>query len=170
VVVADILEQDLAKAAARYGFRTAVLPESGELPFQTGEFDVAFCSSVIEHVTIPKGDVWRVTSGKAFREGARAAQRAFANEIRRVGRYYFVQTPNRGFPIESHTWLPLIAVLPRPLLLRFLRATNSFWIKKTNPDWYLLSRRELQSLFPEAQVLEERVGPFVKSIMAVKNP
>jgi hypothetical protein len=64
------------------------------LPFADGAFDVVFSNSVIEHV------------------GALPQQRCFADEVRRVGRSYWVQTPNRGFPIEQHLFTPLVHWLP----------------------------------------------------------
>ena len=45
--VADIDPRPLEKAAQR-GFHTVLLPESGRLPFEDHEFDIVFCSSVIE--------------------------------------------------------------------------------------------------------------------------
>ena len=45
--VADIDPQALEKAAQR-GFHTVLPPESGRLPFEDHEFDIVFCSSVIE--------------------------------------------------------------------------------------------------------------------------
>ena len=47
-------------------------------------FDFVFSNSVIEHVGGPE------------------RRRAFANEIRRIGRSYWVQTPSIWFPIEAH--------------------------------------------------------------------
>lgn len=58
---------------------------------------------MIEHVTVPKARVWELRSGVQFRREARERQRAFADEVRRLGRQYFVQTPYRHFPIESHS-------------------------------------------------------------------
>src|SRR5947209_3510992 len=54
------------------------------LPFSDKSFDIVFSNSVIEHV------------------GTLADQRRFADEITRVGRQYWVQTPNRRFPVELH--------------------------------------------------------------------
>src|SRR5689334_15641586 len=57
------------------------------LPFDDGEFDLAYASSVIEHIEP-------------------AARPAFAAEVRRVARGWFVQTPAWSFPIEPHALLP----------------------------------------------------------------
>ncbi len=59
-----------------------------------GEFDVAFSNSVIEHV------------------GGLRDQKAMAQECMRVARTYFVQTPNRYFPLEPHFLLPGFQFLP----------------------------------------------------------
>ncbi len=57
------------------------------LPFADDMFDLVYCSSVIEHVPP-------------------ARRVAFAAELRRVGRGWFVQTPAFGFPLEPHSLLP----------------------------------------------------------------
>src|ERR1017187_2845994 len=58
------------------------------VPFRDAAFDVVFSNSVIEHV------------------GDAQSQRAFAREVARVGRAYWVQTPNRWFPVEQHLLTP----------------------------------------------------------------
>lgn len=74
------------------------------LPFADAEFDVVFSNAVVEHV------------------GTRADQRDFLGEALRVGRQLFLTTPNRWYPVELHTMIPLIHFLPpdvyRPLLER----------------------------------------------------
>ncbi len=64
------------------------------LPFRDFAFDVVFSNSVIEHV------------------GDEGSQRRFARELARVGRAYWVQTPNRWFPVEQHLLTPLVHWLP----------------------------------------------------------
>ena len=115
------------------------------LPFADGEFDLAYCSSVIEHVRL----------------GDRAA---FARELRRVARGWYVQTPAYSFPLEPHALLPLAHWLP-PRLRRL------YWRLGVAGDWEdvaLLRRAEMAELFGEP--LAERAGPLVKSWVSVHPP
>lgn len=169
VYIADISEAAVRIGMERYGFQPVVIPESGRLPFEDRFFDVVYCSSVIEHVTVPKALVWEIRDGQSFSRHAWNRQQEFAGEIQRLGRTYFVQTPNRLFPVESHTWLPFVGYLPRRLLVPLLKLSNRVWPKKTAPDWNLLSAPEMARLFPDATIVQERFLGLCKSIMAVKN-
>jgi SAM-dependent methyltransferase len=115
------------------------------LPFGDGEFAIAYSNSVIEHVV------------------AREDRRRFAAELRRVGERYFVQTPNRWFPIEPHALLPFVHFLPRALGRRV-------WRLGVSDDPFegtrLLGARELRELFPDARIVRERIGPLTKSLVA----
>src|SRR6187549_2604293 len=95
--IADINPQALERGRQSYGFVPVLVGASGKLPFPDGYFDIVYCSSVIEHVTIPKDQVWTLRSGKRFRQLSLEHQREFAREIQRVGRQFFVQTPYRWF-------------------------------------------------------------------------
>ena len=96
------------------------------LPFADGEFDIVFSNAVIEHV------------------GGRDRQRLLVSEAIRVGRRVFITTPNRRFPIEVHTRLPVVHWLPDPLSHRAYRAAR----KEFATDVHLLTRRSLAALFP----------------------
>lgn len=101
----------------------------GPLPFADNEFDACFCSAVIEHV------------------GSREAQAAFVRELARVSRRFCLTTPNRWFPIDFHTILPLIHWLPQPAHQAILRALGKdFWAKTENLN--LLSGADLQAMLP----------------------
>ena len=139
------------------------------MPFPDKFFDIVYCSSVIEHVTVPKSIIWELRSGRKFQDESRKRQKTFADEIRRLGKRYFVQTPYKHFVIESHTWLPFVAWLPRWVLIPTLRFTNLFWVKTANPDFYLLDRKELSRLFEGARIIEERAFGMTKSIVAVST-
>lgn len=170
VTIADIDGDLLARGAERFGFQTALLEETGPLPFADGQFDIVFCSSVIEHVTVPKDSLEAMRGKRTFQAASWERQRQFANEIRRVSKRYFVQTPNKWYPIESHTWLPLpIVFLPRSVQLRVVASTNRWWIKRTAVDWNLLTAAQMGELFPDAEVTSERTVGLTKSLIAVKR-
>lgn len=148
---------------AAAGTVSLVAGDGCRLPFQDAAFDIVFSNSVIEHV------------------GVRSRQQQFASEIARVGRFYWVQTPNRRFPVELHLMLPLIHFLPKPLqraiaerftiwqlLTRPSEAQRRFYVNHFLTELNLLDRRELQSLFPDAQIMNERLGGLAKSLIAFR--
>jgi Methyltransferase domain len=169
VYIADIDRRAISTGQQKFKFTPILIPEYGRLPFDDKSFDVVFSSSVIEHVAVEGQQAWTIVSGRKFRARAMVAQRQFAAEVRRIGKGYFVQTPNKWFFIEPHSWLPLVGWLPRELLLPTLALTNRFWVKKTTPDWRLLTKGDMQSLFPDAQILSERFTGLTKSYIAIKR-
>ncbi|MDX6669810.1 MAG: hypothetical protein QOI91_173 [Solirubrobacteraceae bacterium] len=115
------------------------------LPFDDGEFDLAFSSSLIEHV-------------------APADRPAFAAELRRVARGWWVQTPAWSFPIEPHALLPGAHWLPVAL-------RHPYWRLGVAGDWEdiaLLRRGELAELLPGGAIHAERTGPLAKSWISVR--
>src|SRR5690606_13959665 len=147
VYIADIDSSAVLDGHRRFGFEPVHIPESGRLPFDDGFFDIVYCSSVLEHVTVLKSEVCTLRDGAEFARRAWERQRAFAREIVRLCRGYFVQTPCRSFSIESLSCLPFVAYLPRPALVPLLETTNRLWVKKTQPDWRLLSEGDMRRLF-----------------------
>lgn len=170
VHIADISKESLNRGEKIYGFKSILLDENANLPFSDNEFDIVFCSSVLEHVTVNKNQMYEFKTNKEFNAKSYERQKLFASEIRRVGKRYFVQTPNRYFIIESHTWLPVIIVFfPRETLLTIIKFFNKFWPKKTSPDWHLLTKTGMQELFPDAEILVEKSFWMPKSFMAIKR-
>ena len=110
----------------RYPAVRYVRGDACALPFADGEFDVVFSNAVIEHV------------------GDRERQRMFVLEALRVGRSVFLTTPNRRFPIEVHTRLPLVHWLPDALAHGAYDLAGKGFAK----ELHLLTRRTLASLFP----------------------
>ena len=82
--IADIDASAIQSGAERYGCQPVRIDETGRLPYPDGFFDIVYSSSVIEHVTVPKCEVWTLKSGGEFRKRALARQRLFANEIQRL--------------------------------------------------------------------------------------
>lgn len=130
---------------------TVLTADGTRLPFDDSEFDVGFSNSVIEHVP-------------------RSRQAAFADEMRRVSKRYFVQTPNRYFPVEPHYQLPLFQFLPERVRRMLNRHFALGWQAKG--EWEeitLLSARDLRALFPDAEIHRERVLGLTKSLIAVRR-
>ena len=115
------------------------------LPFADNEFDLAYSNSVIEHIPPER-------------------RPAFAREVRRVARGWYVQTPAISFPIEPHSLLPFAHWLPEPLRRRYWRLGAG-----SDPDEIrLLARGELEGLFGPA--FPERFGPLTKSWIVLRVP
>ncbi|MGB3606478.1 MAG: class I SAM-dependent methyltransferase [Psychroserpens sp.] len=170
VVIADILSNDLAYAEENFGYKTHQLTEDETLPFGDKQFDIIFCNSVLEHVTIPKEEIWNLKNTAEFKKRSFESQSKFANEIQRIGKRFFVQTPNKYFILESHTWLPgIIAFLPRPAQIAGIKFFNKFWPKKTTPDWNLLTYNDMQTIFPDCEIYREKSLGFTKSFIAIKK-
>ena len=113
-------------------------------------FDTVFSNSVIEHV------------------GAADKRAAFAHEVRRLGKAYWVQTPSRWFPIEAHCGMPFWWFYPASARRYFIER----WRKKI-PNWArmveettVLTKSEMRTLFPEAKILVERKYGMPKSYIA----
>ena len=136
---------------------TWVVGDACDLPFPDGAFDVAFSNSVVEHLSTDEN------------------QRRFADEVQRVARAYYVQTPNRWFPIEPHLMAPFIHYLPRQWQRPLYPLTP--WALLNSPDLATLDRQfrelrlltaaQLRRLFPEAQILTERAAGIAKSFVAL---
>jgi len=165
ITVADTNRKKLAQCA----FNTVLLDErSHRLPFGFGEFDIVFCSSVIEHVTVPRSEVWTCPA-KEFRRRSEQAQLDFAQEIARVGKRFFVQTPYLYFPIEAHSLLPApVFFLPRRAQLAVLKVTRTVWLRRT-PDYLLFDYERLQAIFPSAKIVAERWLGLTKSLVAARG-
>lgn len=99
------------------------------LPFCNSEFDIAFCSAVIEHV------------------GLYEDQKLLINEILRVSKASFITTPYKWFPVEVHSFIPLIHWLPRPIFARILNYFGrDFFADERNLN--LLDIKKLLSFYP----------------------
>jgi SAM-dependent methyltransferase len=169
VTIADADPAMLRDAAQTYGFATVHLDGSQKFPMADRDYDVVFCSSVIEHVTGPRDIIFELFDSAQFAASARAAQANFAAEVRRVAKRYFVQTPYKYFPLESHSFLPFVVVLlPRRWQVKLLAFFGRHWIKSVQPDFRLLTINEMRALFPDAEIVLERYCGFVKSIVAIK--
>jgi hypothetical protein len=117
-------------------------------------FDVVYANSVIEHV----GDAEK--------------RAAFAREVHRLGRAYWVQTPSVWFPIEAHTGMPfwwLLGERMRSKLLARWRRALPAWSEMV-AGTTVVSKAEMRRLFADAEIITERFLGFPKSYIAVRIP
>jgi len=119
-------------------------------------FDLVFSNSVIEHLYTFENQI------------------KMASEIERVGKRYFIQTPNKYFPIEAHYALPFAQYLPKNILYFLLTKTKVsrmiLWDKDLARQYLeeirLLNEKEMRQLFPEAHILKEKALALTKSLTA----
>ncbi len=122
-------------------------------------FDIVFSNSVIEHLF------------------TRENQAKMAKEIRRIGKYYFVQTPNIHFPLEAHWRFPFFQYMPVPLrvfmtrhfdLGRFPKARDKAFAQQRVDEIKLLSEKQMKKLFPDGQCYREKFLGMTKSVTMFK--
>lgn len=133
----------------------AVLDDNGIDP----AFDLVFSNSLLEHV------------------GGHANRSALASEVRALAPRHWVQTPYRFFPVEPHWVFPMMQFLP---VAARARVATRWPLAHSRPEsdaealaevqWTeLIGVTELRGYFPESQVVKERMGGLVKSIVAAKT-
>lgn len=129
------------------------------LAYPDQSFDIVYSNSVIEHLF-----TWE-------------AQQKMATEVQRLGKRYFIQTPNYWFPIEPHWMFPMFQYLPIPLRVFLTRRFSLGHISKKETqraaqqqvdEIKLLTLSEMKKLFPEAEVYKEKFFGLNKSFVAYK--
>jgi len=146
VVGCNILFSNMQDYRLRYskvGF-CAVVADGCKLPFADKSFDIVFSNAVIEHLT-PEG------------------QRLMANEIARVGRSWFVTTPNFWYPIELHNKLPFFQFLPQSAQKLVQRKLKTW---PEDEPINLLTSRGLLKLLPGSKVIRLRVTFYPETLIA----
>lgn len=127
--------------------------------YPDSEFDLVHSNSVIEHVGL-----WR-------------DMKLMACEIARVGRAYYVQTPNFWFPIEPHYFFPALHWLPLPLRVKLaMRMPLGSWPRAASVDAAMTAQQAailldfdaMKALFPDATLQRERFFGLTKSLVAMR--
>ena len=143
-----------------YNIRT-IVGNGCNLPFEDETYHIVYSNSVIEHL------------------GSWESQIQFSKEVRRVGKSIWIQTPAKEFFIEPHYLTPFIHWLPANFRKKLLR-NFTLWgwitrpsreiIEKSINEIRLLTKRDMEILFPDCEILEEKVLYFfTKSYIACRN-
>ncbi len=126
--------------------------------FSDKSVDIVFSNSVIEHV------------------GGFEKQKKMAEEIRRIGKKYWVQTPYKHFPIEMHFLFPLFQYFPRKFQEFIVQHWPLSFAKMYGLDpiyeldhLRLVSISEMKEMFPDSIILKERFLGLTKSLIAYKK-
>ena len=127
--------------------------------FADGSFDLAHSNSVIEHV------------------GSFQNMLRFAREVRRVGRGYFVQTPNYWFPVDPHYNFPGVHWLSDNTRIRVFSSMTLGYARKCSFEEALfrvdhtriVSPFLMRKFFPDAHIRTERVLLLPKSTLAIRS-
>lgn len=147
LIALDIRPCQIARKAPNLKF---VRADACALPFKDKVINIAFSNSVIEHV------------------GDRNKQADFVKEIKRVSKKYFIETPNKYFPIEPHYFFPFFQFMPGKIKNILRKNFSLGWYSKGNGEEInLLSKRELMLLFPGAKIITERFLGLSKSFYII---
>lgn len=133
----------------RFPGLTFINADGCQLPFGDNSFDLVVSFATIEHV------------------GNEQAQRDFVRELFRVGKRVCISTPNRWFPLEFHTVLPLVHWLPKNIFRRICRLLGkTFFSDEKNLT--ILSSRDLRTLAPLAssmKILKFRLAGLTSNLL-----
>lgn len=120
------------------------------------EYDVVFSNSLIEHIS-DSNDLKNLAKG-----------------IMRIGKKFFIQTPNYYFPVEPHFLFPFFQFLPENIKINLALKHDLGWFEK-QPDIEsarrlvssirLLKQDELRRLFPGAALVKEKFYLLNKSFI-----
>lgn len=135
----------------------SVAGDATQLNFPNQSFDIIFSNSVIEHLFTEENQI------------------KMAAEVQRVGKYYFIQTPNFWFPLEPHWLFPFFQFLPFSFRVWLTQHFSLGHIPKCTSkeaaqlqvrEIQLLTKAQLQTLFPTAIIYAEPLLIWNKSFVA----
>jgi hypothetical protein len=146
---------NIEKGYITNGIYAGIIGDGKSLSFiKDNTFDLAYSNSVIEHLTGIED------------------QYEMAYNIKRVSKYYFIQTPAFIFPLEPHFLFPFFHWLPKKVRIWFILKFNLGWYqkcqsfieaKKLVDSIRILKKKELKLLFKDAHIITERLFLIPKS-------
>jgi ubiquinone/menaquinone biosynthesis C-methylase UbiE len=155
ISVINISEEDIRAISKAYPEVDARVGDACKLPWPDNYFDIVYSNAVIEHV----GDFEK--------------QKKMASEVMRVGKKWFVTTPNRWYPFEFHmrlpfvTWLPFHGYLKAGSLICFNHVKRRYVFFQKIEHLRLMTANELRMCFPDSRIIEQRVTFLPETLIAI---
>jgi hypothetical protein len=154
ITAANLRLPHLRRISGSYARVQCCAANALQLPFADKSFDLVYSNAVIEHV------------------GGFEQQRAMAREVMRVGRNWFITTPNRWYPFEFHMRLPLVSWLPAPQMKQVGALCSYSHVERRYKSGIqqqirLITRGELGELFPASRVVALRVTFWPETLVAL---
>lgn len=151
----NISPEHISRMKQYYPEVEAIVGDALELHWPDKYFDAVYSNAVIEHV----GDFER--------------QKQMATEIMRVGKSWFVTTPNRWYPFEFHlrlyfvTWLPWHSYLWLGRLLSYNHVKRKYMFGIRHDTLRLMTAKELKHCFPKSRIIKQRVTFMAETLIVV---
>jgi SAM-dependent methyltransferase len=155
ISVINLSSEHVSRIKYLYPEIDARVGDACELPWEDYYFDIVYSNAVIEHLS-------------KFER-----QKKMAAEIMRVGKNWFVSTPNRWFPFEFHMRLPFVTWLPRSIQIGLGQIISYDHIKKKyisgikRSDLRLMTARELKQCFPTGRIIKQRITFMAETLVCV---
>lgn len=144
----SIIQEYYPEVDARVG-------DACDLPWEDEHFDIVYSNAVIEHL------------------GSFEKQKKMAAEIMRVGKRWFISTPNRWYPFEFHMRLPFITWLPGNGYIRFGKIISYHHVKRKYVSGIrydglrLMTAKDLRRCFPMSRIIKQRVTFMPETLICV---
>jgi SAM-dependent methyltransferase len=155
ITALNLSEAHVGQIKKKYPEVNAITGDACRLPWPDKHFDVVYSNAVIEHV----GDL--------------ARQQQMATEIMRVGKRWFVSTPNRWYPFEFHLRLPFVTWLGGDIylhaarLVRYNHARRRYDFINRKAEFRLLSLRDMKTCFPGSRIVKQRITFMAETLIAL---
>ena len=152
--ISCLSNQNLKKLKIKYPEINLYRGDARKMKFKTSSYDVVYSSATIEHV------------------GSFKNQTKFIKECFRVSkRLVFIATPNRYFPIDFHTRLPLLHFLPKTIHRSILKLFGENFLSKEE-NLNLLSKSDLKKIckklkIKKFQIYDIKLFNFVSNIILI---
>ena len=150
---------NISKEQIQAGKFNAIIDDAKSLSsVKNNSFDIAYSNSVIEHLP-------------TYEE-----QQEMAKNLKRIARYYFVQTPAFIFPFEPHFHFLFFHWLPRKVRIFLVSKFSLGWFERASSieeaerlidSIRILKKKELKLIFKNAKIITESYFLVPKSFMVV---